>query len=635
MKGYLTGIFLFLFLGGLRAQTPAKLLQMAEEACKAGDWTSCYFLSKASLEHDSTRLNIRYYHAQASFERYFFAEALAGFSYVANAKDKQLYPDAEYRKAECLLRMGEFKKALQLFSKIEKTQARKNKALSDLAAAAKKNAEALSAMKKSEEQKPVRLRKPINGPTAEYAPFVVDTLLFYAQLKNDTVREILWRSAHVITQKKSKNLIVKTRAPMPDGLLGALCPGKNKNEFFGSWIFNNTGKGALVKVIKTEDTLVVAGKLPLPLNLPEGDYRQPVFQPGQNRLFFSSDLEGGNGGFDIWYSDLSEDGSFSKPMNFTAANSADNELSPFWCMNCQALFFSSDRPGGFGGLDVYSLHTDSAGNSSVSNAGSAINSGYNELYFGRYPSGGRVLFCSNRPSPDNPEACCNDIYALSIERVPSLYPSDTISVDTLLLKKEQQINELEGMIPVSLYFDNDQPDPKTRNTETDKSYDLLLKNYLKRKDEFIMQYSDGLANEARQIAASDMQSFFDDSLTGNFNKLNRFLEKLSVMLAEGSAVTLTLKGYCSPLAATDYNTLLASRRVSSLRNYMQQWNQGKLAPWLSGKTEIGYLRIEVESVGELKASPLVSDNSLDRKGSVFGIKPSLERKIEIIAVRAE
>ena len=47
------------------------------------------------------------------------------------------------------------------------------------------------------------------------------------------------------------------------------------------------------------------------------------------------------------------------------------------------------------------------------------------------------------------------------------------------------------------------------------------------------------------------------------------------------------------------------------------------------------LSISTEDIGELKASPLVSDNPLDKAGSVYSRKAAAERKIQIIAVKFE
>ena len=72
-----------------------------------------------------------------------------------------------------------------------------------------------------------------------------------------------------------------------------------------------------------------------------------------NYLFFSSDMPGGSGGMDIWVCKKNSSG-WDKPHNLgTDINTDGNEEFPF-IRNDNMLFFSSDGLPGFGGLDIFS-----------------------------------------------------------------------------------------------------------------------------------------------------------------------------------------------------------------------------------------------------------------------------------------
>jgi len=78
-------------------------------------------------------------------------------------------------------------------------------------------------------------------------------------------------------------------------------------------------------------------------------------------LVFTSNREGGQGGFDLYYS-LLEDGSWSDPVNFgPEINTEYDEYRPivfsFSDFNT-LMIFSSDRPGGQGGFDLYMVQAD-------------------------------------------------------------------------------------------------------------------------------------------------------------------------------------------------------------------------------------------------------------------------------------
>ncbi len=76
-----------------------------------------------------------------------------------------------------------------------------------------------------------------------------------------------------------------------------------------------------------------------------------------NMLVFASNREGGFGGYDLYYSML-EDGNWTEPQNFGAGiNSEYDEYRPIvrpqFSFTNDFMIFSSNRPGGLGGFDLY------------------------------------------------------------------------------------------------------------------------------------------------------------------------------------------------------------------------------------------------------------------------------------------
>lgn len=103
----------------------------------------------------------------------------------------------------------------------------------------------------------------------------------------------------------------------------------------------------------------------------------PTFTDDGNRMYFSSDRLGGYGQLDLWYTDW-VDGDWTIPQNAgPMINSPGNELYPKICNN--RLFFSSDRRDqGYGGLDLYYSSLTSS-DERLYNLRAPINSAYDDF----------------------------------------------------------------------------------------------------------------------------------------------------------------------------------------------------------------------------------------------------------------
>ena len=132
----------------------------------------------------------------------------------------------------------------------------------------------------------------------------------------------------------------------------------NKVVFAAKTYNTNTKKAA-----KAHEQLYIADNLggnllniqPLPFNQESYTFRQPAFNTEGTEIYFSSNLPEGFGGFDIWKSRWTNN-SWSKPSNLgKLLNSPADEISPFVVQDGKdkLLYFSSNRDGGFGGYDIY------------------------------------------------------------------------------------------------------------------------------------------------------------------------------------------------------------------------------------------------------------------------------------------
>jgi len=125
---------------------------------------------------------------------------------------------------------------------------------------------------------------------------------------------------------------------------------------------------------------------------------QPCISQDGQLLFFASDRKGGRGGIDIYMCSKSVDGKWGAPVNLSF-NTGGNELSPFIASDNQTLYFAANGlSGGMGGYDIYVTHRQGENEwTEPKNLGPAVNSKNNDLFFYVPQNDNSVYFSSDRP----------------------------------------------------------------------------------------------------------------------------------------------------------------------------------------------------------------------------------------------
>ncbi len=127
-------------------------------------------------------------------------------------------------------------------------------------------------------------------------------------------------------------------------------------------------------------------------------------------VYFASDRPGGFGGVDIYRSNLDTTGKWSEPENLgETINTEGNEMFPFWHKD-HLLFFASDGLAGLGGLDVFLADMKKNTPGKVVNLGTPVNSTYDDFSMVMNDAGKSGYFASNRPGGKGDD----DIYAYNV-----------------------------------------------------------------------------------------------------------------------------------------------------------------------------------------------------------------------------
>jgi hypothetical protein len=138
------------------------------------------------------------------------------------------------------------------------------------------------------------------------------------------------------------------------------------------------------------------------VNSPQGDTRPSPFEgdDGTEYLYFSSSRPGGLGGLDIYVSTMQSDGTFGPPARVDGLNTTFADARP----NVRErdgleIFFDSNRGGGSGGFDLWTSTRASVSDpwSTPTNLGPIVNSSATEQRPSLSWDGTALYFLSDRP----------------------------------------------------------------------------------------------------------------------------------------------------------------------------------------------------------------------------------------------
>ncbi|MCX7728026.1 MAG: hypothetical protein N2203_01005 [Bacteroidia bacterium] len=626
------------------AQSKKQLYKAAVSSMENKDYENATYYYHLLLMQDS--LNTDYQYQLATAARFNYQTNLSLYWYkklLDNGADQ--YPDVLFYVGLLSKNKGDYKNAIRYFEKFSKKYKSEKKypQYKPLVQEAKLHIigceNALTQQGKFSDKKIFHPDTNINSPLSEYAPLMTDTALIYTKLiktqdNNKTYAQLFSSTFHNDTFDKAKPLPAFINEVMTN--ISNYCPYKNIVFFTKCTPVNATEyecKIYYTKYINYHWTS--AAPLSYEINHPHYTTTHPyaIKLNGKNYLFFSSNRPNGKGGMDIWYAAFDDALNFEKPVNISI-NSEYDEITPFFDNQNNELYFASNHPTGYGGFDIWVSSYSNISFLKPENLGRPINSSYNDLYFTLSVNKQLAFFSSNRPESYFEEFpnCCNDLYYL----YTGITTSQPDTIKKILTQKDtilQTFNKLKLLVPLTLYFHNDEPDPKTKKTSTDKNYQKTCELYLNMKDEYIKEYSAGLKGEGKEKAIQLVERFFEDSVEYGFNQLEKFAGYLEELMKNKATVKIIMKGYCSPLASTEYNINLAKRRISSLRNYFYQYKNGWLMKYIKNEndTALGKIILEDLDIGELPTSK-VSDNLKDKRNSVYSPYAAAERKIQILAV---
>ena len=154
------------------------------------------------------------------------------------------------------------------------------------------------------------------------------------------------------------------------------------------------GEGAPVREVLWKPAEPVPGK-----GLGSADEYEPRLSADGTVMVFVRGRPGENADL---YTSRWTPGGWTEPAAIAAVNTGDDELGPELSRDGQLLYFYSDRAGGLGGYDLWVSELQEEGWGAARNLGPGVNSRWNEYGPAVTPSGDRLYFSSNRPREGEP-----------------------------------------------------------------------------------------------------------------------------------------------------------------------------------------------------------------------------------------
>ncbi|MCX6140431.1 MAG: OmpA family protein [Candidatus Kapabacteria bacterium] len=334
------------------------------------------------------------------------------------------------------------------------------------------------------------------------------------------------------------------------------------------------GRTDLYSARKVDGRWVDVKNLGASINSASYDAHPSITSDGRT-LYFVSDRPGGNGETDIYFS-VSDGAVWSTPKVLAGINTASSEMSPIIGSDGRTLFFSSNRPGGAGGFDVYVAKVSGSSATDVRRIGDPINTSADEMFYSALPNSDQALFSRTtaagtydnfvavpNPFPTEPVTLVEGIVSDVNTQVPL---GSNITVTDLATGKK--VASMRSDDQTGQYYVTLTPGRVYSITASAPNYVFHSERYeippgakgkTIKKDIKLSPLADGNAQ---------LLVFFDydksELKSESFPELERIIE----LLRENPKVHLRFDGHTDDQGSDEYNDRLSQKRAEAVRDYI-------------------------------------------------------------------
>ena len=368
-------------------------------------------------------------------------------------------------------------------------------------------------------------------------------------------------------------------------------------------------------------------------------FAHPALSPDGNWLYFTSDMPGGKGGLDIWRVRLSGGTTGGVENLGEPINTPGDEEFPTFRPNGD-LYFSSNGHGGMGGLDIYIAKVGNDHHYHLEHPGYPLNSqgdDFGMTFEGRYNRG---YFSSNR----NDGRGWDHIYSFELPEVIQTIKGWVYEMDGYELPAAQVFMVGDDGTNKKLAVKGD--GSFEQEIRPGVNYVLLAtcKGYLNHKEEIHVSPVGESKEYTLQFPLAGINvPVLIDNIFYDFDKATlrleseKALDDLVKLLNENPNVTIELSAHTDYIGSADYNKRLSQRRADAVVAYLTAHGiaQDRLTPVGYGKERPKKIRKKLtEKYNWLKENDVLTEDFIKKlPKDKQEICNQLNRRTEFIVLR--
>ncbi|MFT6678783.1 MAG: tetratricopeptide (TPR) repeat protein, partial [Granulosicoccus sp.] len=431
MKLYRTIILILaLFvMGSVDAQKQKDWIELGDQAYAIGDYYGARHYFENALSMDSAKAALQYKYAETLRNINDYKGAEHQYDKVYRKDRGRFYPLGIFWIAKMNEYNGDYEKAIEFWKKYksgdDSDMKKSIKQRLKSCEFAKKNKDAVAQYEGAPLDVTNAGRK-INSAESEFGLSMIgDSILYYSSLRGDySDEDVLLENKYNIKiyrstlKRKFKRFTVGRELGEHINVEEMITANGSFNVDLSLFFYSQCDQDRNCVIMVADHAkgkFTNPRKVDLKINTPNASTTQPNIAKiyDEEHLFFSSNRPGGFGKNDIWFCKIDGENVLGEVQNMGGIiNSPDNEISPFYDSDKMGLYFSSDWHEGFGGFDIfYSGGLPLTYTVTPKNLLSPFNSSANDMYFGKTNANEGYL-TSNRVGSlgQRGETCCNDIW---------------------------------------------------------------------------------------------------------------------------------------------------------------------------------------------------------------------------------